>query len=326
MINLFKYIKKLIIPISIFLIFFITSNFDSIKFYFHITKEIIKLNSNLAVIASNFYTEPASEVSHKDIVYKSRGNLDLTLDIYSPKINKEGGSPVIIYVFGDSWMYGNKNLPTELSPIIETLREEGFTIISTSYELLKTNAIFDKQISDIKDTIRWIYKNKDVYNFDTNNIGIVSPSAGSQLSMIAAYSDNDMFLGDSALASYPSDISYVVDLFGPTELSKINISLAPNEVAEKFDSYDIDTISNLYSPINYVKEDLPDTLIVHSMIDNIVPYNSSLKLYNEAKKKNNNFEFLSLETCTHYLENLSTKEAISLYFKILSFIYTKSLK
>ena len=324
MINLFKHIKKLILPVSLLLIFFISVNLDSIKFYYNITKEIIKLNSNLAVIASNFYTEPVSEVSYKDIIYKSRDNIDLTLDIYTSKKEMEGGSPVIIYVFGDSWMYGNKNLPAELTPIIETLRKEGFTIISTSYELLKTDVIFDKQISDIKDTIRWIYKNKDIYNFDTNNIGIVSPSAGSQLSMIAAFSDNDMFIGDLALSEYSSDISYVVDLFGPAELSKINVSLAPNEVAKKFASYDIDTITNLYSPINYIKEDLPNTLIIHSMVDTIVPYNSSLKLFNEAKKKKNNFEFLSLETCTHYLENLSTKEATLLYFKILSFIYTNS--
>ena len=324
MINLFKHKKKLILPVSLLLIFFISVNLDSIKFYYHITREIIKLNSNLAVIASNFYTEPVSEVSYRDIIYKSRDNIDLTLDIYTSKKEMESGSPVIIYVFGDSWMYGNKNLPAELAPIIETLRKEGFTIISTSYELLKTDAIFDKQISDIKDTIRWIYKNKDIYNFDTNNIGIVSPSAGSQLSMIAAFSDNDMFIGDLSLSEYSSDISYVVDLFGPAELAKINVSLAPNEVAEKFSSYDIDTIANLYSPINYIKEDLPNTLIIHSMVDTIVPYNSSLKLFNEAKKKKNNFEFLSLETCTHYLENLSTKEAISLYFKILSFIYTNS--
>ena len=213
--------KKIILPLFLLLIFFITLSYDSIRFYFNITKEIINLNSNLAVIASNFYTEPTSEVSYKDVVYKSRGNLDLTLDIYSPKKTNKSPSPVIIYVFGDSWMYGNKNLPSELSPIIEILRNEGFTIISTSYELLKTDAIFDKQISDIKDTIRWIYKNKDIYNFDTDNIGIVSPSAGSQLSMIAAFSDNNMFIDDLSLASYPSNISYVVDLFGPTELSKI---------------------------------------------------------------------------------------------------------
>ena len=323
-INLFKYMKKFILPLFLLLIFFITLIYDSIRFYFNITKEIINLNSNLAVIASNFYTEPTSEVSYKDVVYKSRGNLDLTLDIYSPKKTNKGASPVIIYVFGDSWMYGNKNLPSELSPIIEILRNEGFTIISTSYELLKTDAIFDKQISDIKDTIRWIYKNKDIYNFDTDNIGIVSPSAGSQLSMIAAFSDNNMFIDDLSLASYPSNISYIVDLFGPTELSKINISLAPTEVAEKFDTYDIENISELYSPINYVKEDLPNTLIIHSIVDTIVPYSSSLKLFNESKNKNNNFELLSLETCTHYLENLSTKEAITLYFKILSFIYKNS--
>ena len=142
--------------------------------------------------------------------------------------------------------------------------------------------------------------------------------------MIAAFSDNNMFIDDLSLASYPSNISYIVDLFGPTELSKINISLAPTEVAEKFDTYDIENISELYSPINYVKEDLPNTLIIHSIVDTIVPYSSSLKLFNESKNKNNNFELLSLETCTHYLENLSTKEAITLYFKILSFIYKNS--
>ena len=100
--------KKIILPLFLLLIFFITLSYDSIRFYFNITKEIINLNSNLAVIASNFYTEPTSEVSYKDVVYKSRGNLDLTLDIYSPKKTNKGASPVIIYVFGDSWMY---NMP-----------------------------------------------------------------------------------------------------------------------------------------------------------------------------------------------------------------------
>lgn len=321
---MFKYIKKLIILSFILLIVFIIIQFDSIKFYANITKDIINLNNDLAVIASNFYTEPTTKVSYKDIVYKKRGNLDLTLDIYSPTKVIEGGSPVILYVFGDSWMYGSKDLPSQLSPIIETLREEGFTIICTSYELLKSDAIFDKQISDIKDTIRWIYKNEDFYNFDTNNIGIIAPSAGSQLSMIAAFSDNTQYCDDISLSKYPSDVAYVIDLFGPSELSKINISLAPKEVVERFDTYNIDEISKLYSPINYVKDNLPDTLIIHSSVDNIVPFNSSLKLYNEAIKYNNDFEFFTLETCTHYLENLSTKEAIMLYFKILDFIYSKS--
>ena len=72
-------------------------NYNSIKFYINITKQIISLNNDLAVIASNFYTEPISKVSHKDIIYKRRGNLNLTLDIYSPKKNNKEYSPVIIY-------------------------------------------------------------------------------------------------------------------------------------------------------------------------------------------------------------------------------------
>ena len=63
-------------------------------------------------------------------------------------------------------MYGDKVLPEAISSIIDLLKDEGFAVISTSYELMDDEVIFDKQISDVKDTIRWVYKNKDKYNFD----------------------------------------------------------------------------------------------------------------------------------------------------------------
>lgn len=313
------------ITLLFFIIIFIFVIFNKyIRFYTSISVELLKLNKELATVSSNFYSNPTDEISYKDIVYKKRGDLDLTLDIYSSKKEVEGGSPVILYVFGNCWMCGDKTIPSELIPLINILREQGFTIICTSYELLKSEAIFDKQVADIKDTVRWINKNKDIYNFDIDNIGIIAPSAGAQLSMLAAYSDNNLFCDDEDLAKYPSKINYVIDLFGPSELNKVNISAAPKEIVSKLNDYNMDEISELYSPINYVKEDLPDTLIIHSEIDNIVPYNTSLELYNKAINFNNNFKFISLKSCTHYLENLSISESVILYFNILNYIFLKS--
>lgn len=285
--------------------------------------EIIKLSNSLPTISSNFYNEPIEDITYKDVIYKKRDNKELTLDIYTDKKANEA-TPVIIYVFGNGWMYGDKVIPSAIESIIDLLKDEGYAVISTSYELMDDEVILEDQISDVKDTIRWVYKNKDKYNFDVNNIGIIGPSAGAQLSMMAAFSQDDKFIGDKSLKSYSSKVKYIIDLFGPARLSKVNLSVGPEEVVERFSDNDIEKLSKEFSPIEYVREDLPDTLIIHSLKDNIVPYETSVELYETALKYNNNFELYTLQDCTHYLENLSNTEALNLYMKIVDYILSKT--
>lgn len=309
--------KKLgIIICTIVLILIISlTQAKKLKFFF----EIIKLSSSLPTVSSDFYNEPIKDITYKDIVYKKRGNKELKLDIYTSKDSDEP-TPVIIYVFGNGWMYGDKVIPSAIESIIELLKDEGYAVISTSYELMDDEVILEEQISDVKDTIRWIYKNKDKYNFDVNNIGMIGPSAGAQLSMMAAFSDDDEFIGDKRLKNYSSKVKYIIDLFGPARLSKVNLSTGPEEVVKKFTDNDIEKLSKKFSPIEYIRSDLPNTLIIHSLKDDIVPYETSLELYETALKYENNFELYTLQNCTHYLENLSSTEALNLYMKIVDYI------
>ena len=76
----------------------------------------------------------------------------------------------------------------------------------------------------------------------------------------------------------------------------------------------------MYSPINYIDYNLPNTLIIHSLNDDIVPYSTSMEFYNKALEYDNDFKFYTLNNCTHYLENLSEDEALSLYMTILNYI------
>ncbi len=305
-----------ITSISIIIIFIISfCQIKQFKFLF----EIIKLRNSLPTISSNFYNEPIKDVTYKDVVYKTRNNKEITLDIYkNKKINTP--SPVIIYVFGNGWMYGDKVIPSDIEPIIDLLKNEGYAVISTSYELMNNEIILKDQISDVKDTIRWIYKNKDKYNFDTNNIGMIGPSAGAHLCMMAAFSDDDEFIGDYSLKSYSSKVKYIVDLFGPSKLSEINLSIAPKNITDNLTNDSIESLSKEFSPIEYITSKLPDTLIIHSLKDDIIPYESSLKLYEASIKYNNNFELYTLQNCTHTLKNLSETEALNLYMKIVDFI------
>lgn len=305
-----------ITSISIIIIFIISfCQIKQFKFLF----EIIKLRNSLPTISSDFYNEPIKDVTYKDVVYKTRNNKEITLDIYKNKeINTP--SPVIIYVFGNGWMYGDKVIPSAIEPIIDLLKNEGYAVISTSYELMNNEIILKDQISDVKDTIRWIYKNKDKYNFDTNNIGMIGPSAGAHLCMMAAFSDDDEFIGDYSLKSYSSKVKYIVDLFGPSKLSEINLSIAPKNITDNLTNDSIESLSKEFSPIEYITSKLPDTLIIHSLKDDIIPYESSLKLYEASIKYNNNFELYTLQNCTHTLKNLSETEALNLYMKIVDFI------
>ncbi len=305
-----------ITSISIIIIFIISfCQIKQFKFLF----EIIKLRNSLPTISSNFYNEPIKDVTYKDVVYKTRNNKEITLDIYKNKeINTP--SPVIIYVFGNGWMYGDKVIPSAIEPIIDLLKNEGYAVISTSYELMDNEIILKDQISDVKDTIRWIYKNKDKYNFDTNNIGMIGPSAGAHLCMMAAFSNDDEFIGDYSLKSYSSKVKYIVDLFGPSKLSEINLSIAPKNITDNLTNDSIESLSKEFSPIEYITSKLPDTLIIHSLKDDIIPYESSLKLYEASIKYNNNFELYTLQNCTHTLKNLSETEALNLYMKIVDFI------
>ncbi|MBS4955545.1 alpha/beta hydrolase [Clostridium sp.] len=313
--------KRPLIIIIIILILVIISVTNIKKFKFLV--EIIKLSDSLPTISNDFYNEPIENITYKDLVFKKRDNKELTLDIYTNKEANEA-TPVIIYVFGNGWMYGDKVIPSAIESIIDLLKDEGYAVISTSYELMDDEVILEEQISDVKDTIRWVYKNKDKYNFDVNNIGIIGPSAGAQLSMMAAFSQDDEFIGDQSLKSYSSKVKYIIDLFGPARLSKVNLSVGPEEVVEKFSDNDIEKLSKEFSPIEYVREDLPNTLIIHSLKDNIVPYETSVELYETALKYNNKFELYTLQNCTHYLENLSNTEALNLYMKIVDYILSET--
>lgn len=245
-----------------------------------------------------------------DIPYKDIESNPMYLDIYKSKYKYSEPSPVIIYVHGGAWTNGTKKIPNVMIPFLNVLRENGFSIISISYEIIDDNINFNKQICDVKDAVRWVNKNKDIYNFNCNNIGLVGFSAGAHLSLMASYSDENEFVDDYELSSYSSDVKYVIDFFGPTDLS----TLDPIN-----DYYDFSTVvSNLgeteniiyeYSPINHLKENLPSTLIVHSKSDTLVPYdNNSLSLFECSSKLHNDIRLVTLDNMEHSLKNISTND------------------
>lgn len=264
-------------------------------------------------------------MDYKNIVYKKENGRTQTLDIYSSKKDTDRLSPVILYVHGGSWAYGDKSIPEFLSPVLEMLREQGYTIISTSYELMKDKVIFEDQVSDVKDTIRWINKNGSMYNIDKNEIGIIGISSGAHLSLMASYSDNNHFIGDPSLKQYNSSVKYIIDFSGPTELSTLNIKeVAPElyHVVESANNKDL--LIDSYTPLKYINKNIPSTLIIHSKADTMVPYVNSSTLYSKIKQSNGRARMVSLSSSDHTLKNINQDDIKLLVTEILRFIILNS--
>lgn len=323
--KVFKYLITFIIS-SIVTILFIAVYFKgSIMLIFDIINELKYSDKSVATLAelSDYYASSSMDV--KGLKYKESSSNNVFLDIYKSNINNKP-SPVIIYVHGGSWIYGDNSLPIGLDPIINAFNERGFTIISVSYELLKEDTPISNPISDVKDAIRWVYKNKDEYNFDTDDIGIIGISSGAHLSLLAAYSDNDDFIGDKDLSGYPSNIDYIIDIFGPTELSTLDFSLLGDKYENEIeDVKNSSVLLDMYSPINYANKNSPSTLIIHSKNDELVPYKNSLDLYNKLKELKVNSELLSLNSGGHKFYGFDNQEVIALIFETLKFLTKNTL-
>jgi acetyl esterase/lipase len=293
---------------------------DSLSIAYNVYMELKNSNKSIETLGqlTNYYVTNSMDI--KRLKYKESESNDVFLDIYRSELNDDA-SPVILYVHGGSWIYGDNGIPTGLEPIIKAFNKEGYTIVSVSYELLKDDTPIENPIKDVKDAIRWIYKNKTTYNFDTENIGILGISSGAHLGLMASYSKDDDFIGDTDLSKYSSKISYIIDVFGPTDLSSLDISSVGEEYTKEIENLLKSTTTlNNYNPIKYISKSSPSTLIIHSKTDEIVPYKNATSLYSELIYRGIKTKLLTLNSGSHYFNGYTQSEISALVFEILKFL------
>ncbi len=320
-----KFSKIFFMILFVLLAVLITVFHKRIILSYRIADKYISLKNHVWTPQEFDINKLSSSMNYKDVVYKNTNNVPLTLDIYGPKNKVYKSSPVLLYVHGGSFAYGDKSIPDALSPILDTFREQGYTIISTSYELMKDKENFNKQISDVKDTVRWIYKNKSVYNFDTSEIGVIGVSSGAHLSLMASYSGETEFVDDKDLSNYSSKIKYLIDFAGPTDLSLLNTENLNYDLSKIFKSItNKEDIITKYNPINYVTPTSPNTLIIHSNLDATVPFESSEMLYARCLQVGAKAKLIVLNSSAHDLSNISNDDIISISERLLSFVIFNS--
>ena len=135
-------------------------------------------------------------------------------------------------------------------------------------ETLHSNPLWPAQIEDCKAAIRWLRAHAQKYGYDANRIAAVGESAGGQLVAIVGTTSGSKTFDVGENLDSSSDVTCVVDLFGPTDFTVFEgkFSFLGGSPKDHLD------LARSASPINYVHGDEPPMLVVHGTRDQLVPY------------------------------------------------------
>lgn len=309
-----------------------------------------KLSSPYSSTASALPKLSPDYPSHKNIVYKSVNGKNLHLDIYKPRIpyNNATLAPVLVFIHGGSWVEASKSniKRTFRQYVLKTLNRNGFAVISVDYRLANKNINhIQHQISDCKDAVRWVRLHGQEFGLDPDNIGIWGASAGGQLAMMTAYTNDTIYTGDDNLKSVSAKVNYVVDTYGPTDLNTLfrtnlnpflttfaklcvrKVILKRNKQLKCVTGFDIETqkkrvmqLCREFSPINYVNKNCCPTLLMHGAADTTVKIEQSIKMFIELRKCGVDAKMIRFKRLKHSFCNASIAEAQEVADRILAFV------
>ena len=254
------------------------------------------------------------------------------LDIYLPE-QGNGPFPLIISIHGGAFMFGDK-ADEQVNPMLEGLKH-GYAVVSINYRL-SGEALFPKNINDVKAAIRWVKAHAATYKINPDKIVVWGGSAGGNLSALAGTSADIKELEDLSLgnANQPSRVQAVVDWFGPNNFLLMDEQLIEtgngkpdhsdaNSPESKLMGQKITEIPSkvqLANPETYITKDDPPFLIEHVTKDQLVPTQQSVnfaaKLISVLGKEKVTIHLL--KDARHSGPQFETKENLELVFRFLN--------
>ena len=203
-----------------------------------------------------------------DVSYGSHARQKM--DVYLPANRNSGSTKVIIMIHGGAWNAGDK---TDFNQYVDSIkkREPTYAIFNLNYRLAKPPDLFPAQENDIKAALDFIYNKRAEYRI-SDKFALIGASAGAHLALLQAYKQ-----------TAPVKVKAIIDFFGPTDLTEMynnpTSPLVPILLSNVMGGTPTTqpTIYQTSSPINYVTNQSPPTLVLHGGNDIVVsPSQSSL--------------------------------------------------
>jgi acetyl esterase/lipase len=252
-----------------------------------------------------------------------------TLDVFSPCGRASERFPVVIFVHGGTWMFGDKNFFGMYRGVGRFLAKNGIVGVMVNYRL-SPRVQHPEHVKDIARAYAWTCKNIDRYGGDPQRIVLAGHSAGGHL--VSLLATDQSYLKDPALKLCDADraglcgvvaVSGVYRIPAPDEFRKMvgriveiqverrapegwGVFLTPVllKVGEKVNPFVLvfgrdREVQTKASPLSHVRKGLPPFLLLTAEYE--VP---GLKPMAEdfaaaLRKAGNQVQLKQIDDCTH---------------------------
>jgi acetyl esterase/lipase len=250
-----------------------------------------------------------------DIQFAAPNGAPLKLDLYRP--TQVGQHPTVVMIHGGAWQHGS---PRDNSSISRYLAGQGYTVVAIAYRLAPRYR-FPAQIEDVRSALEFIHQNAAKYEIDLNRMAIMGRSAGAHLAMLAAYPTKALATASPNMPTFRAVVNY----YGPVDLTQGYFDPPnPDPIDSKktlnaFLGGTPDQFPNLYqaaSPINFVRPNLPPTLLVYGGRDHIVQAKFGRYLSEQLQASGNIATFLEIPWAEHAFDALPSgiSNQLALYY------------
>jgi acetyl esterase/lipase len=227
----------------------------------------------------------------RDLVYAQPGVRPLRLDIYQPQIPPAVGEhyPAILALHPGGWRAGDKG--GRFAAHHRYLASQGYVVIDAQYRLSQ-EALWPAALDDAFTALDWLRDHAHVYQIDPQRITLMGRSAGGQLALSTAYHPDE-------------HVQAVISIYGPTDFRLWN-SFIDNDVTELLGGSAADHPQRYRSssPVEAVRDNLPPTLLIHGLMDEIVPVAHAEGLANRLASTNTPTVLLRIPWARHGFDAL----------------------
>lgn len=217
----------------------------------------------------------------------------IDIDLPTGEAAPAGGWPIVVWVHGGGWRMQNRLARPDFT---RHFASRGIAMASIDYRLAPENR-HPAQVADLRQALRWLRANSENLGIDPHRVGLWGSSAGGHVAAFAALSSETAELaGEEVPADFtqwPTDVSCVVEGYGPALIGELLPDRAPAVSAEHTPEEDLlggpaasESEKSVLlaraaeaSPALLDASDAPPFLILHGTGDTLVPHSQSQKLH-----------------------------------------------
>lgn len=240
---------------------------------------------------------------YRDVKY---GEKDVNvMDLYIPrKAYKRESNGVILFVHGGSWSGGDK---ADETIRCRMLASRGYIVANVNYTLWSEETAGTYHVSQVLDELDAALLRVQSFaaeqGISVDKAATVGYSAGAHLAMLYAYSRGDtapIEIVFSASMAGPADISPAV--WGEDMTIRVARRLTGAELSPKeLRSGEADELLASISPVSFIDENTPPTLLMQGKKDSVVPFANAESLVETLEAYSVPHDFVCLKSADHSL-------------------------